>query len=143
MKLLLIFLALVVFFVVSLSLWNAIQRKKGLAASTDAHTDGEACCGQHAFCEKRDLLNAVSEGKAEYFDDEELDVYAGTHPDQYTEEAVEQFREVLHSMLDADKPDWLRSLRQRGIALPAMLKAEMLQTMDALRSAQQKGDGTI
>jgi hypothetical protein len=139
MKLLLIFLAIVVFFVVSLPVWNAIQRKKGITSKPDEHAGGE-CCGQHAFCEKRDLLHSI-QSEAEYFDDEELDVYAGTPSDRYSEEAVEQFREVLYSMLDKDKPCWLRSLQQRGVAFPDQLKEEMWQIMDSLRPAKQENDG--
>ena len=45
----------------------------------------QQCCGMHITCEKDWLLASVSE-KIEYYDDEELDRYAGIEPDAYTEE---------------------------------------------------------
>ena len=69
------------------------------------------CCGQHEVCEKESLLAAVSK-KIEYYDDEELDKYIGTAPDEYTPEQEDEFRDV-------------RSLQLRGIALPDNIKDEV------------------
>ena len=43
------------------------------------------CCGQHETCERDSLLAAVSKQIA-YYDDEELDKYIGTAPEEYTPE---------------------------------------------------------
>ena len=64
--------------------------------------DGE-CCGQHAVCERDSLLAGVSK-KIEYYNDEELDRFKGISADQYTAEAVEEFREVLYTMHEEDRP---------------------------------------
>lgn len=85
--------------------------------------DGE-CCGQHAVCEKDSLLAAVSK-TIEYYDDEELDQYQGIPSDEYTEEQVEQFREVFYTMKEVDVAGWNRSLQLRGINLPDELKDEV------------------
>ena len=54
----------------------------------------DECCGQHEVCEKDSLLAAVSKG-IEYYDDEELDRFRGRASDDYTDEEVEEFREVM------------------------------------------------
>ena len=55
------------------------------------------CCGQHQICEKESLLAAVSK-QIEYYDDEELDRFKGHPSDGYTEEEIEEFRDILYSM---------------------------------------------
>lgn len=85
--------------------------------------DGE-CCGQHAVCEKESLLAAVSK-TIEYYDDEELDEYAGILSDEYTEEQTEKFRDVFYTMQETDVAGWNRSLQLRGINLPDELKDEV------------------
>ena len=75
------------------------------------------CCGQHEVCEKESLLAAVSK-KIEYYDDEELDKYIGTAPDEYTPEQEDEFRDVFYTMQSEDVAGWVRSLQLRGIALP-------------------------
>lgn len=82
------------------------------------------CCGQHAVCEKDSLLAAVSK-TVEYYDDEELDQYQGVPSDEYTDEQVEQFREVFYTMKEVDVAGWNRSLQLRGINLPDELKDEV------------------
>ena len=76
----------------------------------------QECCGQHEVCEKESLLAAVSK-KIEYYDDEELDKYIGTAPDEYTPEQEDEFRDVFYTMQSEDVAGWVRSLQLRGIAL--------------------------
>lgn len=83
------------------------------------------CCGQHEVCE-RDKLRAAFLAKPEYFDDEELDRFAGRHPDNYTQEEEDEFREVLYTTLEQEVGDWMRSLQLRGINLPTTLRDEAL-----------------
>ncbi|GAB6010746.1 phospholipase [Viscerimonas tarda] len=133
MELLFIFLAIVAFFVVSLFVWNTIQQKRGNTGKPEdvlnnRPEDGE-CCGQHAVCEKELLIKSYLSKEIEYFDDEELDTYINRPSDCYTEEEVEEFREVLYSMYDDDKPKWVRSLQRRGIAIPNQLKDEIILTV--------------
>jgi hypothetical protein len=82
------------------------------------------CCGQHEVCEKESLLAAVSK-KIEYYDDEELDKYIGTAPDEYTPEQEDEFRDVFYTMQSEDVAGWVRSLQLRGIALPDNIKDEV------------------
>ena len=82
------------------------------------------CCGQHETCEKDSLLAAVSKG-IEYYNDEELDRFRGRYSDEYTEDEVEEFREVLLTCKDDEVAGWCRSLQLRGIELPDDLKDEL------------------
>ena len=61
----------------------------------------------------------------EYFDDEELDTFANRPSDGYTDDEVEQFAEVLHTMKQDEVASWCRSLHLRQIALPDQLKDEV------------------
>lgn len=83
----------------------------------------EVCCGQHETCERDSLLAAVSK-KIDYYDDEELDRYIGTGSDEYDEDAVNEFREVLYTLQEIEVAGWLRSLQLRSIQLPDALKDE-------------------
>ena len=82
------------------------------------------CCGQHPICEKESLLAAVSK-QIEYYDDEELDRFKGRPSDGYSEEEIEEFRDILYSMQEVDVAGWSRSLQLRGIELPDELKDEL------------------
>ena len=84
----------------------------------------DECCGQHEVCEKDSLLAAVSKG-IEYYDDEELDRFRGRSSDQYIEEEVEEFREIMFTCKDDEVAGWCRSLQLRGIELPNELKDEL------------------
>ena len=88
-----------------------------------ATVDSE-CCGQHQICEKESLLAAVSK-QIEYYDDEELDRFKGRPSDGYSEEEIEEFRDILYSMQEVDVAGWSRSLQLRGIELPDELKDEL------------------
>ena len=82
------------------------------------------CCGQHEVCEKDSLLAAVSK-EIEYYNDEELDRYRGTASSDYSDEAVEEFREVLYTMRGYEVAGWVRSLQLRAVELPDALKDEV------------------
>ena len=100
-------------------------RRRGIAGPAVAPEQSGECCGQHEVCERDSLLAAVSE-QIEYFDDEELDAYAGRASDAYTERETEIFRDILLSLLPDDVAPWARSLQLRGIELPAPVREELL-----------------
>lgn len=106
--------------------WN-IQKKidRGeLEEAPPVVTVDSECCGQHQICEKESLLAAVSK-QIEYYDDEELDRFKGRPSDGYSEEEIEEFRDILYSMQEVDVAGWSRSLQLRGIELPDELKDEL------------------
>jgi len=85
--------------------------------------EGNVCCGTHEICET-DLLKASVNNDIEYYDDEELDAYRGKNSEEYEENEIEEFREVLCTMQTNEVKYWLRSLQLRGIELPDKLKDE-------------------
>lgn len=130
-----IFIGIIVFFVLSVFLWNKYQRKKGTFLRQPAAPlfEDVGCCGQHETCEKDSLIAAFSE-EPEYFDDEELDGFSGRDAENYSEEETEEFREIFYSVLDDEKPQWIRSLQLRNIALPNQIKDEVLMIIHDLRN---------
>ncbi|MBQ8455161.1 MAG: phospholipase [Bacteroidaceae bacterium] len=80
------------------------------------------CCGLHEVCEKESLRAALED--VEYYEDEELDRFRGRT--SYSEEEVEEFREVLYTMRIDEVPGWVHSLELRRVNLPDELKDEVL-----------------
>ncbi|WP_297068014.1 phospholipase [uncultured Duncaniella sp.] len=99
--------------------------KDGEAAAEPSVAE-EECCGLHAVCEK----GLSADGKPVYYDDEELDRFAGRQPDGYSEDEEEEFREVLYTLLPDDIYPWGVSLTQRNVALPTSLRDEWLMMVD-------------
>lgn len=103
--------------------------------SATAYSPESGCCGMHITCERDSLLTAVSQ-TVEYYDDEELDRYAGIGADDYETAAVEQFRDVLETMAADDIAGWARSLQLRGITLPSVVRDELLMIVSEARAAR-------
>ncbi|PWE00427.1 hypothetical protein [Marinilabilia rubra] len=91
------------------------------------------CCGAHEVCDKESLI-AHTHGDVIYFNDEELDVFKGKLPDQYSQQETKQFREVLTTMHPHEVSDWLRSLMARGIKLPLDVREEALSIIRKQRA---------
>ncbi len=95
------------------------------AESEEEATQSEECCGMHITCERDSLLASVSD-EIEYFDDEELDTFKGRSADDYDDAEIEQFRDVLLTLLPDDIAPWARSIQLRGIELPEAVREELL-----------------
>ena len=93
------------------------------------------CCGQHAVCERDSLLAAVSE-RIVYYDDEELDVFAGRDAAGYSAAETEQFRDVLLTLLPEDIAGWARSIQLRGIELPPEVRDELIMMISEARASR-------
>lgn len=102
-----------------------------------ADTEGE-CCGMHITCERDSLLTALAD-KIEYYDDEELDAYAGRRPDDYTDAETEQFRDVLLTLRPEEIAGWARSIQLRGIELPEAVRDELLMIVSEARAGLTAG----
>lgn len=85
----------------------------------------EGCCGQHLVCEKESLLAGVSK-EIVYYEDEELDAYRGMGADDYNEEQIEQFRDVLYTLRPEEIGGWARSIQLRQIELPSAVRDELV-----------------
>lgn len=103
-------------------------------ASVDTQQTGESeeCCGMHITCEKDSLLAAVSK-EIEYYDDEELDRFAGRAADEYSDAEIEEFRDVLITMKPSDIAGWARSLQLRNVTLPVAVRDELLMIVAEAR----------
>lgn len=99
----------------------------------------DECCGMHITCERDSLLAAISDDIV-YFDDEELDQYAGRPADAYSDSEIEQFRDVLLTLLPHDIAPWARSIQLRGIELPAEIKEELLMIVAEERAKRNTPD---
>lgn len=85
------------------------------------HHGGEdgTCCGKHTVCTHGyDNSNL-------YFDDEELDRFKEKPQNEYTEEDVEEFRNILYTMDSKEVATWVGCLQKRRIELPAQIKDEI------------------
>ena len=118
------------------------ESASGASAQTSARetaaqsADGEdGCCGMHITCERDSLLSAVSPD-IEYFDDEELDRFAGRDSAMYEEGEIEEFREILLTMPPDNIAAWARSLQLREINLPDAVREELLLIVSETRQAR-------
>ena len=99
----------------------------------DATTAPQGCadeaCGIRPICPSEQLLQGeCRQGeKAVYYDDEELDAFAGRQRDEYTPDEVEQWRDVLYTLQPADLLGWGQSIKHRGLVMPEAIHEEFLQ----------------
>lgn len=135
MNSLFIFIGVVLFFTISVYIWNTIQRRRGVSeANPDKYVRPEGCCGAHEVCEhSAEELNI----KPEYFDDEELDRFERRPSHEYSNEEADEFREIFYTIYDEEKALWLKSLRMRHIRLPNQVKQEILNVMKSLQKKHQ------
>lgn len=99
--------------------------------SEESGEAAEECCGLHLVCEK-DSLSPMSD-EIIYYDDEELDRFAGRSQDSYTPEEEDEFREVLMTLRPEDVAGWARSITQRRLELPADVRDELLMLVNEQR----------
>ncbi len=90
------------------------------------------CCGQHLICEKESLLAGASR-EIVYYDDEELDRYAGRPSDGYAADEIGEFEDVFYTLAPGEVAGWIRSLQLRDISLPDALKAEVVLVIEERR----------
>lgn len=83
-------------------------------------TPDGVCCGRHTVCDKG-LDNSNL-----YFDDEELDRFRDREQDNYTDDEVEEFRQILYTMREEEVNQWVKCLAARHITLPQQIKDEIL-----------------
>ncbi len=138
-----ILIGIVVFFALALTLSNKIQRKKGNSKERETQqpvikldfTSDSLCCGAHEVCEDDTLIAAFNE-ELEYFDDEELDRFKFRDSADYTNKEVDEFRDIFYTIVDEEKPRWIRSLQLRDIAMPNQMKDEVVLVVCDLREAK-------
>ena len=102
----------------------SLRQHDGTEATPPAASCG-TCDGTNTKCEQECMMEAATK-EIEYYDDEDLDRFAGRDADAYTDEEVEEFSEVLYTMQPEEVAGWNRSLILRGINLPNQLKDEVI-----------------
>ena len=115
-----------------------LQQHGGDAPDGSGHDDAGGgpygncgtCNGERERCEQECMMEAATK-PVEYYDDEELDSYAGRSSDAYSDDEAEQFREVLMTLLPTDVKGWNRSLILRGINVPDQLKDELVMLLNS------------
>ncbi|MDE6368957.1 MAG: phospholipase [Muribaculaceae bacterium] len=113
---------------------SKIEPRQSEVVAAAGEADGE-CCRQHAVCERDSLLAAVSE-RVVYYDDEELDAYAGREAESYSADETEQFRDVLLTLMPDDIVGWARSIQLRGIVLPIDVRDELIMMISEARASR-------
>lgn len=122
-------IALIVLGLVS-AIFGIVSHKKGedeepLVEGVSCNT----CNGENTKCEQECMMEAATK-EIEYYDDEELDRFKGRPADEYTDDEVEEFSEVLYTMKPEEVAGWNRSLILRGINLPNQLKDEVISFLN-------------
>lgn len=88
----------------------------------EAAPHGEFCCHRHAICTKpRSDANPLHL----YYDDEELDRFAGRDAHSYSADELDEFEDVMLTMRPDDYVDWTLALQARNIAFPAALRDQL------------------
>jgi hypothetical protein len=82
-----------------------------------ADDGGDACAYCSDACLGSEHLPKVTT-QIVYYDDEELDTLAHRSVESYTDTETQKLREIAETLLEEDRPGWLKSLSMRGILLP-------------------------
>ena len=117
-------IAFVLGYIRNRSLKKKLERGEITELPSIKQVEDMECCGQHEVCERDSLLAAVSK-EIEYYNDEELDRYRGIPAEEYPDEAIDEFREILYTMREDEVAGWVRSLQLRSVELPNALKDEV------------------
>ena len=107
------------------------------SVTTDASRQGcaDENCGLRSVCPSEQILEGACRREITYYDDEELDAFAGLGEDDYSDEEQEQWRDVLYTLQPADLLGWGQSIKHRGLVMPAAIRQEFLQLAAEHRSA--------
>ena len=84
-------------------------------------------CGLRPICPSEQILAGQCEQEITYYDDEELDAFAGRDKDDYTPEELELWRDVLYTLQPSDLLGWGQSIKHRGLVMPVAIRDEFLQ----------------
>lgn len=107
---------------------SKLMSRGGDTPVVTAEGDCASCSGDNSRC-VHDCMMEAAVSDVFYYDDEELDAYAGRPEDRYTEAEVDRFREVLLTMRPEEVAGWSVSLSRRGITPPQEIRDEMLMIM--------------
>lgn len=110
---------------------NRFGKKNAESAEEEGPNIALDCCGAHEICEFEEMLSNPEE--IVYFEDEELDRFQGVSSDDYQDDQIEEFRDVLYTLDSEEIRKWLLSIERRKIQLPSVLKQEAIQLLAEAR----------
>ena len=84
-------------------------------------------CGLRPICPSEQILAGECKQEITYYEDEELDAFAGRGENDYTPDEEEQWRDVLYTLQPADLLGWGQSIKHRGLVMPAAIRLEFMQ----------------
>jgi len=87
----------------------------------------DEACGIRSICPSEQILAGECKQEITYYDDEELDAFAGRDENGYSADEEEQWRDVLYTLQPADLLGWGQSIKHRGIVMPAAIRQEFMQ----------------
>ena len=124
-----IFLAMVVIGVI-LYIHDRLTRKPNetpndIVEQPEQDSCSDDCCGTHDVCPSEMMLKHLND-PIEYYDDEELDAFKGRTVNDYSDDELEQWRDVLYTLKPEELLPWERSIKKRGVIMPEVIKEELI-----------------
>ena len=108
---------------------------------TEENRPSQGCadesCGIRPICPSEQLLMGECKQEVVYYDDEELDAFAGRDSLAYTPDEEEQWRDVLYTLQPSDLLGWGQSIKHRGLVMPAAIRQEFMQLAGEHRASTQ------
>ena len=101
----------------------------------EAPTSGcvDETCGIRSICPSEQILQGECKQEITYYEDEELDAFAGRGENDYSPDEEEQWRDVLYTLQPGDLLGWGQSIKHRGLIMPASIHDEFLQLAAEVR----------
>ena len=110
---------------------NGAENVDETEQNSDSGNSHQGCadegCGLRSICPSEQLLAGECKQEITYYEDEELDAFAGRNENEYTPEEEEQWRDVLYTLQPADLLGWGQSIKHRGLVMPAAIREEFMQ----------------
>ena len=106
---------------------NVDETEEKAADNTTPQGCADEACGIRSICPSEQLLAGECKQEITYYDDEELDAFMGRNENDYTDQEMEQWRDVLYTLQPADLLGWGQSIKHRGLTMPSAIREEFLQ----------------
>ena len=118
---------------------NADETEENPTADVKASNGcADESCGLRTICPSEQILAGECRQEIIYYDDEELDAFAGRDENSYSDAELEQWRDVLYTLKPDDLLGWGQSVKHRGLVMPATIRDEFLQLAGEYRQASRQ-----
>ncbi len=106
---------------------SADETGENAGSGEPAQGCADESCGIRSICPSEQILAGACKQQPTYYDDEELDRFAGRSEGDYTPDEEEQWRDILYTLLPSDLLGWGQSIKHRGLTMPTAIRDEFLQ----------------